>query len=132
MDQQQKNIDELSAAIEGAFGNLQTEGVAWASDAAEEIYGALFDFQYIHSEMGAGHYKYTLNENYKDIINGATEGIAELASERGKDAVDGYNLGITDNSQSTLNTIGQYMQSVKQRFSDLNNVFKEIGAQAMK
>ena len=184
VDQQQKNIDELSAAIEGAFGNLQTEGVAWASDAAEEIYGALFDSQYIHSEMGSGHYKYTLNENYKDIINGATEGIAELASERGKDAVDGYansftdnantekaqnsaksfvdrvmeaiaeaqdshspskvteslgkdavdgyNLGISDNTQSTLNTIGQYMQSVKQRFSDLNNVFNEIGAQAMK
>lgn len=108
VDQQRKNVDELSDVIEESFGNLQIEGVVWASDAAKEIYNALFDSQYIHSEMGAGHYKYTLNESYRDIINGATEGIADLASERGKDAVDGYALPFGD-TEATKGVIRKFI-----------------------
>ena len=97
VDQQQENVDILSNALEESFGNLKTDGVVWASDAAKEIYDSLFDSEYIHSEVGSGHYKYTLNNEYKEIINGATEGISELAKERGKEAAEGYSSGISDN-----------------------------------
>lgn len=118
VDQQQENINALSSAIEEAFGNLQTEGVVWASDAAEEIYGALFDSEYIFSEMGSGHYKYTLNENYKDIINGATEGIAELASERGQDAVLGYANGFSQNEETATTAATTFIEKVMQAIAE--------------
>lgn len=118
VDQQQKNIDELSSVIQESLGELETDGVAWASEAAEEIYGALFDSQYIYSEMGSGHYKYTLNENYKEIINGATEGIAELAGERGKDAVDGYSNGITNNTSTGTEAAKTFIDKVMKKIAE--------------
>lgn len=183
VEQQQKNVDELSAAIEESFGDLEIDGVAWASDAAKEIYGALFDSQYIHSEVGLGHYKYTLNEDYKEIIEGATEGISELAAQRGKDAtegyanefsnsanvqnaqneaktftekviesiakaqdshspskvteglgkdaVDGYTLGIESNKNNTINAVTLYTTEIINRFSDIIKPLKQIGIDAM-
>lgn len=125
VDQQQKNIEELSSVLEESFGNLQTEGVVWASEAAEEIYGALFDSQYIHSEMGGGHYKYTLNENFREIINGATEGIAELSAERGKDSVEGYNSGIEDNISSSETEVKSWMERV---FDSIHDSVMEFGS----
>lgn len=111
-DQQKTNIDTLSAAIEESFGSLQQDGVVWASDAATEIYKALFDTQYIHSEMGAGHTKYTLNESYKEIINGAVEGISKLAEERGKDAVDGYVQGVSQNTGTAETAVKTFIERV--------------------
>lgn len=131
VDQHQKNINELSIAIEEALGELETDGITWASEAAEEIYGALFDSQYIYSEMGPGHYKYTLNENYKEIINGATEGIAELAGKRGKDAVDGYNLGFSKNQNTTLSVISTSVQNSLDKFRELIAPMHDIGVNVM-
>lgn len=182
VDQQQANIDELSAAIEESFGKLRQDGVAWASEAADEIYGALFVTEYRFSEMGSGKTIYELKENYKDIIDGATEGIADLAAERGKDTVDGYNTGISENigaseteaktwmekvrdaihdsvmnfgspsktteqfgldtvlgynngisenTQKTVNTISFYMDTIKDRFSNISAVLSEIGRNVM-
>lgn len=118
VDQQQKNINELSSAIEESLGELETDGISWASEAAKEIYGALFDSQYIYSEVGLGHYKYTLNENYKEIINGATEGISELAGERGKDAVDGYSNGITDNTSVGTKAAKNFIDKVMEKIAE--------------
>lgn len=102
VDQQQKNINELSSAIEESLGDLETDGVVWASEAAEEIYGALFDSEYIHSEMGLGHYKYTLNENYKEIINGAVSDLPGYVKEKGEfigeNVASGTAKGILDNT----------------------------------
>lgn len=118
VDRQQKNIDELSSVIQESLGELETDGVVWASEAAEEIYGALFDSQYIYSEMGPGHRIYTLNENYKEIINGATEGIAELAEERGKDAVDGYSNGITNNTSTGTESAKTFIDKVMEKIAE--------------
>lgn len=184
VDQQQENISELSSALEEAFGNLSQDGVVWASDAASEIYGALFDVK-TYDTMVAGSMPVTvttLNENYKEIIEGATDGISELASQRGKDTVDGYNngiaentttsetevktwmekvfdaihdstmefgspskaawqfgldtvlgynSGIAENTQKTVNTISFYMDTIKDRFSNISMVLSEIGRNAM-
>lgn len=102
LGKQQKNIDELSAVLEKSLKDFQTEGVVWASDAAKEIYSSLFETEtsidYLNRRKKT---TYTLKNDYEDIINKATEGIADLASERGKEAVTGYNKGISDNMSSS-------------------------------
>lgn len=50
----------------------------------------------------------------------------------GKDTVDGYNLGVSNNTSSTLNTIARYMNSVKQAFSVLPNILLQVGVQSMR
>ena len=57
---------------------------------------------------------------------------SKVTESLGKDAVEGYNLGISNNTQSTLNTVTSYMQSIKQAFSDLGRIFVEIGNQIMR
>ena len=180
LDQQEKNAKDLSDAINTSFENLKNDGAAWAGDAAKEIYGALFDTQYIYSETGPGHTAYTLKENYQKIINDATDGLAELSGQRGKDAkdgfenvfgdttalestirsyvnkgmnawkdeeeshspskrterygkyaVDGFNLGITENTDSTLNVIGNYVGKAMDGFTGLVTSFTQIGINAI-
>ena len=113
VDQQQKNIDELSKAIESSLGDLEMDGVAWASEAAEEIYGALFDVE------ASGSYKdltgdriYTLNNEYKEIINGATKDIAGLARERSKEAVEGYAKGLSENDEVATSAATTFIDKV--------------------
>lgn len=105
VDKMEENFELLSSTIEESFGGLSIEGVGWASDVGKEITGALFDTEYIRGEMG-GHYSYTLNESYREMINEGTEGLSELAQERGKNAVTGYAIGFEDNS-----SLGQVRQA---------------------
>lgn len=136
VEQQQKNIDEMSTTIEESLGNLETEGVVWASDAAKAIYGALFDSEYHFSDYG-GKTVYTLNENYKSIINGATDGIADLAAQRGKDAADGYANGFDDNSETAENSAKSFVDRVMETIADAQDshspskVTKALGKDAV-
>lgn len=98
VNKQVENIDKVSTTINEQLGNLQTDGVVWASDAVREIYKALFTFgdnEAVDRGLN-GLAALTLNEDFKSLINGATEGISELAKERGKDATDGYASGFSD------------------------------------
>lgn len=187
VDRQVENIGELSSAIETTLGDLQKDGVAWASTAMEEICASLFDTEYHFSDMGGGKTVYSLNENFKELINGATEGIAELSAQRGleasgyategygngfsdltnvsnaqgeaktfiekvmeavaraqdshspseeykklgKDAVDGYNLGISKNTDTTITTIEEYIQNILEKFSEIIPPFGQIGIDIM-
>ena len=182
LDKQKKNIDELSAAIEESFGNLKQDGVAWASEASREIFSSLFSVDITGVSAGYVETSTKLNSHYRDIIDGATEGIADLAAERGKDTVDGYNIGISENigaseteaktwmekvrdaihdsvmnfgspsktteqfgfdtvlgynngisenTQKTVNTISFYMDTIKDKFSNISAVLSEIGRNAM-
>lgn len=112
VEQQQANIDTLSLALEESFGGLKQEGVVWASDAATEIYGALFDTEYHFSEMGSGKTKYALNEHFREIINGATDGIADLTADRGKDAVDGYADSFSANANIAEKSVKSFIDKV--------------------
>lgn len=98
VDQQVENIGQLSSAIETELGDLKVDGIAWGNDAIKAIYNSLFDTEYHFSDMGGGKTVYSLNEDFKSLINGATEGISELAKERGKDATDGYASGFSDSA----------------------------------
>lgn len=116
VNQQVKNIDKVSAAINEQLGNLETDGVVWASDAVREIYKALFNFgdnEAVDRGLN-GLAALTLNEDFESLINGATEGISELTKERGKDATDGYASGFSDeaNIQNAQNEAKSFTEKV--------------------
>lgn len=106
VNKQVENIDKVSAAINEQLGNLETDGVVWASDAVREIYKALFNFgDNAAVDRGLnGLAALTLNEEYKKMINGATEGLSELTKERGKEfgynTVEGYSEELENNSSA--------------------------------
>lgn len=116
VNKQVENIDKVSTTINEQLGNLQTDGVVWASDAVREIYKALFTFgdnEAVDRGLN-GLAALTLNEDFKSLINGATEGISELAKERGKDATDGYASGFSDeeNIQNAQNEAKSFTEKV--------------------
>lgn len=116
VNKQVKNIDKVSEVINEQLGNLQTDGVVWASDAVREIYKALFNFgdnEAVDRGLN-GLAALTLNEDFKNLINGATDGISELAKERGKDATDGYASGFSDeaNIQNAQNEAKSFTEKV--------------------
>lgn len=164
---QQENMDELTGVIESSLGNLQTEGVAWGSDAMKEIYNSMYT-----TLEGEGYVR--LNEQWRNLLINSTDGISELSRENGeelggwalegyktglessgglanvknsaksianiamkaiaeaqkshspskvtmgfgKDAVDGYNLGISRNAQSTKTATSSWISGITSIFSN--------------
>ena len=114
VDQQVENIGQLSSAIESSLGDLKTDSPGWAKDAIGALYESLFDTEYRFSDMGGGKTVYSLNEDFRSLINGATEGISELSAQRGKDATDGYASGFSDetNIQNAQNAAKTFTEKV--------------------
>lgn len=50
----------------------------------------------------------------------------------GKDVVDGFNLGISENVNTTINTITEYMNEIKNTFEGIYSVFSDIGKNIMR
>lgn len=86
-------IEPLSNEIETAMEQVGIDGAGWSKEAGEKIVDSLFDFEM--SDNGGMVTK--LNEDYKNIINSAVEDIPEIATEKGKDAVEGYAKGFSEN-----------------------------------
>lgn len=55
---------------------------------------------------------------YKEVIEGATEGIADLASEREKDAADGYAKGISDNTDRAEDSAKTFVERVMEKIAE--------------
>lgn len=115
VDKQQKNVDKLSAAIEESFGNLKIKGAGWGSDAAKEIYNSLFSIE--KNDAIISYNTYTLRNDWKEILEKATEGLEKDANERGKESILGYINAFLDNNNvknvvSTINDfVGKAMES---------------------
>ena len=137
VDQQVSNIEELSSAIESTLGDLKTDSPAWANAAMEALYSQLFDTEYHFSDMGGGKTVYSLNGDFNELINSATAGIAGLAADRGKDAVDGYAAGITDNISIGTDAAKSFTQKVvdmiaeKQESHSPSKVTESLGKDAV-
>lgn len=121
VDKQVENIGELSKAIETELGDLKVDGIAWGNEAIGAIYDSLFDTEYRFSDMGGGKTVYSLNEDFKSLINGATEGISELTKERGKEfgynTVEGYSEEMENNS-SAENAVKSWMDRIYDAIHD--------------
>ena len=110
-------IDPVSSSIEEQFSQLGIDGAGWASQATEEIISSLFSVQDVWDGSITTTIT-TLNGNYKQIIEGATDGIAELAQTRGKDTIEGFNTGILDNSTTSTDPVNTWMNGVNAAIHD--------------
>ena len=101
-----EGIGNISSSIETSMSTLGISGAGWGKDASKKIYDSLFSYG-----LNKGAYEYSLNSNYKSIIDNAMSdmpGYAKKASEPlGKNSVDGYVQGITAKQPLLNKTINQ-------------------------
>ena len=91
-----KVIDPLSGQIESTMNQLGIDGAGWSNQATQEIIDGLFDTDVI-TYPGGSTIVTTLNENWRSIINDATDGLKGLSEQRGADVINGFNNGIESN-----------------------------------
>lgn len=116
VDNFKKNYaDKLTNEIEKQMGEIGVEGAGYATSAMETIVDAMFDVEY-HND---GRATAKLNEDWRNIVSGATEGIDKLCEEEGKNAVLGYNKGISDNSSSTETTTKTWLQKTIEKVKEV-------------
>ncbi len=116
-------VDPVSKSIEQQMSQLGIDGAGWASDATKEIINSLFDPVIIDDGYGnAMKIGEKLNSNYKEIIENATKGIDELAKQRGKDTIDGYNKGVNENVKSSENEMKSWQEKINEAIH--NSVMK--------
>lgn len=111
-------IDPVSQQLEEMYSNMGVEGTSWASDAAKTIVDGLFDTTVEQSYEGVEITTTALRDNYRSIVEGATEGIGKLAEERAKDVADGFNTGILNNTGSSENAVKQWQEAVNTAIHD--------------
>lgn len=56
---------------------------------------------------------------------------SKITMEYGKDFVDGYNKGIEDNKETTINTVNVYVNSILGKLSEMTSLLREAGSNAM-
>ena len=148
----QEKITELTAAVE-----TYTTASIESKEALSKINGEIDDYTQMYEEWsndfnrlgndaGAGYAK-GIEEAADDAIKAAREltgGAVEAGAdeqesnspskrfeELGKYAVDGYNLGITENQDTTKNIISTYISDIISQISQLVDSFNTIGENAM-
>lgn len=146
-------IGKLTLAVE-----TYTESTTNAKKALEEINGEIEDYSAMYSEWsndfenlgtdGSTGYAEGFEESASKAIEAANKMISsvldEMATEQdshspskktkelGKDAVDGYNLGITDNTDSTLEIIDGFIDKALKKFSTITSSVESIGVNTIK
>lgn len=136
-DYKANTIDPISETIDTSLAELKTKGMQSASETLESILGALFDTTQFSD--GNGTFSYTqLNENWKEILSGITNGTYDLMKEKGQDSVAGYIAGINENvlltKESIANWMNEYVTAVVQECLDTHSpskVMEEFGVNSV-
>lgn len=114
-----ENVDALSKEIEESFAGLKKNGIAWGSEAMDAIYDSVFSYSYTYTGFFNPVDKwYSINQNYKSIIENAMSDVKELSEDYGKDSVDGFNNGILENTSSSEREAGSWMEKVRNAIHD--------------
>lgn len=136
-DYKASTIDPISETIDASLAGLKIQGMQSASETMESIIGALFDVtQY---SDGNGTISYTqLNENWKEILYGITNGTYDLMKGMGADSVNGFVAGISENASSTAEVVSSWLDEdvtgVVQENLDIHSpskVMEEFGLNAV-
>lgn len=148
-----EKIGELTLAVEG-----YTQSTSEAKETLKEINGEIEDYTAMYSQWsndfeklgtdGSTGYAEGFEESASKAIEAANKMISsvldEMATEQdshspskktkelGKDAVDGYNLGITDNTDSTLEIIDGFIDKALEKFSTITSSVESIGVNTIK
>jgi hypothetical protein len=109
-----EGIGNISSSIETSMSTLGISGAGWGKDASKKIYDSLFSYGLDEGDS-EGAYEYSLNSNYKSIIDNAMSdmpGYAKKASEPlGKNSVDGYVQGITAKQPLLNNAVSKSLEA---------------------
>lgn len=109
-----EGIGNISSSIETSMSTLGISGAGWGKDASKKIYDSLFSYG-LNEGDSEGAYEYSLNSNYKSIIDNAMSdmpGYAKKASEPlGKNSVDGYVQGITAKQPLLNNAVSKSLEA---------------------
>lgn len=113
-------IDPMSSTIESGLEQLGIDGAGWASGAAEKMISALFDEVPLYAEKALPGTTETLKTDWQTILDDALKGATEAVDTEkyGKDTVEGFNNGITNNADSTKSSIEQWMDSIDTNIHD--------------
>lgn len=114
LDEYQTNvIDQASQKLEEMYSTMGIEGAVWGSDASKSIIDGLYNTTTTYSAEGAPIVTKTLNDNYRKIVTGATEGIREEAEKSGRYTIEGYNQGISENTSQSDTTVSKWQESIR-------------------
>lgn len=111
---QSETVQPLSDSIKEGFDKLGIEGEPWANEAAKKMTDSLFDSFTVFSDVGGNHVKDVLKSDWENVLTNALSGAAEAvdAESYGKDTVDGYNKGVTNNAGSSNEAIQNWMSGL--------------------
>ncbi len=119
LEEYQANVIDVAVSeLESMYGNLGIEGVGWASEAGKSIIDSLYDTTIESSYEGVEIATTTLNDNYRAIVEGAIEGIEDIAKDGGKYTIEGYNKGIEENKSTSKEKVSTWMSEVEKAIHD--------------
>ena len=95
------------------YSALGIEGAGCGSDASKSIIDGLYNTTTTYSSEGVPIVTKTLNDNYRKIVTGATEGIREEAEKSGRYTIEGYNQGISENTSQSDTTVSKWQESIR-------------------
>jgi len=127
-------MDPISEMIEREMDEIGIEGAGYASQAMEGIMRALFSTEEVQDANGVISLNYILDENWEQILSGATEGVSELMEQKAIEANEGFNKGLRENAHLTEEEVvlwmDEYVTAIVQERLDTNSpskVMEEFG-----
>lgn len=120
----EKTLKPVSDTIKDSFEQLGIDAEPWAEETATKIVNSLFD-TFIITSGGRREEQTRLKENWKSILDGALSEAAEAidAESYGKDTIDGYNRGISNNVSSSKEATQKWMSKVNKSIHDSDMAF---------
>lgn len=121
VDQWKNNIVfPASEALQTGMEELGIDGEEWGSQAAFKLINSLFDTVTTSSSEGVVVTTTSLKNDWKTILTDALDGAADAvdAAAYGKETIDGYNTGITDNADSSSDPIKKWMDGINTSIHD--------------
>lgn len=120
----EKTLKPVSDTIKDSFEQLGIDAEPWAEETATKIVNSLFD-TFIITSGGRREEQTRLKENWKSILDGALSEAAEAidAESYGKDTIDGYNRGISNNVISSKEATQKWMSKVNKSIHDSDMAF---------
>ena len=118
-------LTPVTSSIQDGFEQLGIDGNVWADDAAGKLVNSIFQWTTTYSTEGIPVMTESLKSDWETILSDSLAGAAEAvdASSYGKNTVEGYNSGITENAQSSYDKIKEWMNGIDQNIHDSSMQF---------
>lgn len=113
-------VSPASEALQTGMEELGIDGEEWGRQAAFKLINSIFDTVTTSSSEGVVVTTTSLKNDWKTILTDALDGAANAvdAESYGKDTIDGYNSGITQNADKSSDSIKKWMDGINTSIHD--------------